>query len=300
MNKKGVIILLLAGFFVASCASNKDRPLRVDPTVISTSYDYTKPVDIAAQSRPVWILPVINKGWIPARVDPKTGDWVSGHYQATIVQDGYWATQEEAELSGRPYIVAGDSSPIIPTPVASGPNSGNSGAGELDLVNMRQRINNLEARQNELASQSSGDPDKMAEIAAELQGLIDHIPANHHTTTYPVNQNTEGYSNNVIIQGSAPGAVDPSAAQVNTQPGPVFFPPSHTPTIVLPPMPAGTNYEIPSNTHLPNKLSVRYLKNNQVEIDYMGKKDLLQLDQANARVQLDTSRVVNLDEPPSP
>lgn len=112
-------LAVLSALMFGACQTPEQA--RIEPSVVATSYDYTKPVDIASQSSPVWILPIINQGWIPAHIDKKTGDWISGHYQATIVQDGYWATKEEAELSGRPYITAGDSTPTAPAPVANLP-----------------------------------------------------------------------------------------------------------------------------------------------------------------------------------
>ncbi|MFH1066314.1 MAG: hypothetical protein V1746_00180 [bacterium] len=299
MSKK--LILLSLAILMVGCVTgnNRNGGQRVDPTIVSTSYDFTKPIDIAAQSKPVWILPVINKGWIPARVDPKTGDWISGHYQATIVQDGYWATQEEAELSGRPYIVAGESSPVVPTPMTEGPTQQAGGAAELDITTMQKRIDELEARQNALP-QTGTSTDQMAALSVQMQQLAREVPAGYTTTAVPANQRLDGYSGNMQVEGSSYPAQNPAMA--SSQPNARSYSSSATPvptqqgsTIVLPPMPAGTHYEIPSNPNMPNPLSVTYLEGNQVQLSYMGKQSRIQLDNPNDRVQVAIPRTVNLD-----
>lgn len=302
MNKK--LILLPLAILVVGCATGKNGGgQRVDPTIVSTSYDFTKPIDIAAQSKPVWVLPVINKGWIPARVDPRTGDWISGHYQATIVQDGYWATQEEAELSGRPYIVAGESSPVVPTPVEEGPGQQGGGIAELDIATMQKRIDELEARQKALPEAGTSSSDQMAALSVQMQQLSREVPAGYTTTAVPANQRLDGYapSSNMQVQGSYPTqnssmASSPPNIQFSSSSS-VNAPVQQGSTIVLPPMPAGTHYEIPSNPNMPNPLSVTYLEGNQVQLDYMGKQNRIQLDNPNDRVQVSIPHTVNLDSP---
>lgn len=295
MNKKLLILFSFTALFIISCGG---KATRVDPTVVSTSYDYTKPADISNQSKPVWVLPIINKGWIPARVDPKTGDWISGHYQATIVQDGYWATQEEAELSGRPYIIAGESSPIIPTPVTQGATATGGGGGELDIAVMQKRIDKIDRAQQ--AFPTAANEEKFAELSAQIQGIAQNVPSHYQTTT-PANQNMKGFEGGITVQGSPslPNPQDPTLSMGMDRPNTPYFSPYNGSTIILPPMPAGTIYEIPSNQQLPNKLTVHYLQNNQVELEYMGKKKQIQLNNPTSRMQLDAPRTVNLDEPPA-
>lgn len=290
--KKKVKILLALPLLLLPLSGCESQPVRIDPTVVSTSYDYTKPADIAAQSKPVWVLPIINKGWIPARIDPRTGDWISGHYQATIVQDGYWATQEEAELSGRPYILAGDSTPIIPTPVSDGAANKGGGGAELQLATMNKRMDSLEAKSN---SQPSYDPDQLAALSAQMQALSQEVPATYGSVASG-NQNTSGYSPNVFVEGTSVMNQDRTMVPSSGMVGPAAFP-GKAPSVILPPMPAGTIYEIPSNPQLPQKMIVHYLENNQVEIDYMGKRTKIQLDgRKPSKVKM--KRTVNLDEPP--
>jgi hypothetical protein len=284
---------------VGGCSTQKQR---IDPTIVSTSYDYTKPVDIAAQSKPVWVLPVINKGWIPARVDAKTGDWISGHYQATIVQEGYWATQEEAELSGRPYIVAGESSPIIPTPVGSGTTTGDGGGQELDINALQNRVGELEKSKSQIARTSASN-DQMAALSAQMQALAGSAPVNPGGATGYGMQRTAGYSNDVQVpmvqppsggnqgmnysNGSAqvrqalPAGGFPTRQQANYP----VAPQTQGSTIVLPTMPAGTNYEIPTNSSRGNVM-VKYLSDREVEINYGGQIQRVQVANPNDKIQI--------------
>ena len=191
-------LVLLSG-----CAVPQAKPI-IDPTIVSTSYDYTKPADIAAQSKPVWILPVINKGWVPAHIDPRTGDWLSGHYQATIVQDGYWATQEEAELAGRPYIVAGDSSPIIPRPVTDGPTRLGTGSPEVDLTALQNKVRELEQKQRGPMEINQQSPDKLAALSAQVQAMAIDIPNGGQSMATPAGQLTTGYNSPFQVDVNQP------------------------------------------------------------------------------------------------
>ncbi len=257
--------------FVVGCSGG--RKVQVDPTVVATSYDYTKPADISAQSKPVWVLPIINKGWIPARVDPDTGDWVSGHYQATIIQDGYWATQEEAELSGRPYILAGDSVPVVPPPVPGGPRQG-GGGDELNIATMQQKIDKLEKKQDSM-NNAEADQDKLAAISTQIQSLAENAPANTDTQSYATRQRTDQYSSDKEVNGYATG--DKPTVTVDG---------AGSPTLTLPSMPVGSTYEIPKSGYLQDKLTVFYLNKLEVQVNYMGHEYLVRLNNPTDRVRV--------------
>lgn len=103
---------------VSACAGKHKPSIR--PGILTSSYDYTPPSDVGEKNQPVWILPTISKGWMPAQVDKRTNQWVSGHYTATVTEPGHWATLEEAELSGKPYLLAGETDPVVPLPLQDG------------------------------------------------------------------------------------------------------------------------------------------------------------------------------------
>jgi hypothetical protein len=164
--------LLLLVFLLPACTT---PPVKVDPTLLHSSYDYTRPAEIADQSKPVWVLPLINQGWVPAKVDPKTGDWISGHYTASVIQDGHWATLEEAELAGRPYVIAGEGKPVVPIPTApSGPAqevpATSITGGELDVAALDRRVSALEQKAAEGSDPKSDAGQARPEEAIYLPG----------------------------------------------------------------------------------------------------------------------------------
>jgi len=141
--------------------------IRVGENMVQTSYDYSRPGSIAPDSKPVWILPVINSGWRPAKVDRKTGDWVGGHYAATVVEEGKWATLEEAELSGKPYILPGQTRPVIPVPLK---NQSPSSTGELNATTLEQKLARLDKLEREGKASSPSD------VSLNNQAAIPGLP----------------------------------------------------------------------------------------------------------------------------
>ncbi len=131
-------LFFLAGTFLAGCAGGRPPAMVVDPATVTQSYDYTKPVEAAGKSRPVYVLPNVSYGWMPAKVDEQN-QWIGGHYVATVVEPGHWATLEEAEISGRPYVFAGGGKPIVPVLERSPGPTGN-GAAEIDISQMAGQI----------------------------------------------------------------------------------------------------------------------------------------------------------------
>lgn len=165
------LLILTAAIALTSCAGPEGGegeilrgPVQVGETMVQTSYDYSRPEGIAPDSKPVWILPVINSGWKPAKVDSRTGDWVGGHYSATVVEDGKWATLEEAELSSKPYILPGETRPIIPTPPRT---QGAGKAGEINATTLEQKLARLDKLERESAGVARTDGD-----AASKRSLI--------------------------------------------------------------------------------------------------------------------------------
>jgi hypothetical protein len=113
--------------------------------MIQNSYDYTKPHDIYGKDKPVWMQPVLRYGWERAHLDPNTGQWLGGRYIGTVVEPGHWASQEEAELSGRPYVEANSGKQIVPTPIDK--SAGDNENVEIDIVKMKDKIASLEQTQ---------------------------------------------------------------------------------------------------------------------------------------------------------
>jgi hypothetical protein len=175
-----ILPLALVACALTSCASREGvegeiprDPVQVGETMVQTSYDYSRPEGIAPDSKPVWILPVINSGWKPAKVDSRTGDWVGGHYSATVVEDGKWATLEEAELSGKPYILPGETRPIIPTPLRS---QGAGKTGEINATTLEQKLAKLDKLERESAGEARRDGDAASRRSLINQSAVPSSP----------------------------------------------------------------------------------------------------------------------------
>ena len=148
-------ILVLSSLLFSGCASlsnlgKKQEAVRVTPETLGTSYDYTKPGDIDKQSKPVYILPQVTGGWKKAKVDDANGEWHSGQYVAKVIEPGHWATLEEAELSGKPYLDPGKGNkpiiPIVPRDISQ--------TGEVSVTSIEQKF----AKMEKMVSSSSHSP----------------------------------------------------------------------------------------------------------------------------------------------
>jgi len=258
---KPIFILAVAALAVSSCAS-RDKiegeiprdPIQVGETMVQTSYDYSRPEGIAPDSKPVWILPVINSGWKPAKVDSRTGDWVGGHYSATVVEDGKWATLEEAELSGKPYILPGETRPIIPTPLRT---QAPGTSGEINATSLEQKLARLDKLERESSGRGGRDVNSPSKRSLINQSAVPTMPEGDNKKTpgedggfTPPPDNSEG--DNLppmaipgITGGLEGGKTEPtiltSAPNLPPLPAP---PPEATSTTILP----GAGGSSPSST----------------------------------------------------
>lgn len=207
--------------------------IRVGENMVQTSYDYSRPGSIAPDSKPVWILPVINSGWKPAKVDQKTGDWVGGHYAATVVEEGKWATLEEAELSGKPYILPGQTRPVIPVPLRS---QSASSTGELNATTLEQKLARLDKLERERKGSTPSD------VSLNNQAAIPGLPP--VKTTPPMRpkeeQSPTPARSNDKPKINIPGLTSPSSAngegeQTERLPSILAEPPKLPPPLPPPP-----------------------------------------------------------------
>lgn len=106
MVNRHAIALITAGALLSSCdtttIAQKGKPLLPHRPLIQTS---AAPPHHEPGEQMVWILPVFSSGYEPGHADPNTGEYVGGHEVTTIVEAGHYATQEEAELQGKPYLI---------------------------------------------------------------------------------------------------------------------------------------------------------------------------------------------------
>jgi hypothetical protein len=165
------LVPMLLALFVAGCASSNRTPVKVEPILMSTSVDFTSPATIAGNSSPVYVLPVINSGWEKATVDSKTGAWKSGRYIATVVEEGYWTTQEEAERSGKPFMIMGKSGPLIGGNIREIGRSNTADPKEIETESIGNRVDKLEELNRLPARNAASDPDAPAQTAARMSAL---------------------------------------------------------------------------------------------------------------------------------
>lgn len=62
--------------------------------------------------RPVYILPTFATAYVAGKADPVTGEYIGAHNVTSIIEAAHWASQEEAELQGKPYVLP-DSNEIV-------------------------------------------------------------------------------------------------------------------------------------------------------------------------------------------
>jgi hypothetical protein len=119
--------LAVAGF--VSCASTSKRPKQGG---IPTKPTQPPPPSLKDKN-PVFILPQLVTGWVNESGDETT--YRGGYITASVVKPGYWATREEAELAGLPFITPDSSAAIVPTQP-----SARDGQQEINSTVVAQRL----------------------------------------------------------------------------------------------------------------------------------------------------------------
>jgi len=92
------------------------------------------PANLGAKA--VYVLPVTTTGFVAGQTDPHTGDYVGPHSVSSILEEGHWASQEEAELQGKPYLLP-DTQQII-YPAAGSYGQLRPGKGVMDVNRSRR------------------------------------------------------------------------------------------------------------------------------------------------------------------
>ncbi|QSR88896.1 hypothetical protein [Methylacidiphilum caldifontis] len=256
--------------FLLGCVSQKKANLPIDPALIQNSYDYTKPYDVYDKGKPAYILPVINTGWTKARVDPKTGQWIGGHYVGTVIDPGHWASLEEAELSGKPYIRADNGQMVVPTPNEENPSTKDKGV-EIDLVNMRNRLEKIEttlvdslpppqlkesALINALEKKSQSKKNSLVSFPSIVVGDPDM-----ETAVFSSSHNESKSSSFITV-----GEEEPSAKKANSLGQPKKY--SSSTTIEVPLGKPGQNFVV--KTPRGGYVIVEFLPNRKVKVLYNG------------------------------
>ena len=128
---------MVINLFLGGCAYSIHSPFSKTSSCIDRSGRYDRvsaPMtgQDASSSRPVYILPVITKHYVHPHTDTGTGEWIGGYTSATVVEQGKFATQEEAEHLGKKYITPDNNAfPTVPMP---------SNGQELNATTLAQKL----------------------------------------------------------------------------------------------------------------------------------------------------------------
>ncbi len=250
-----LIPVLLGALLMQSGCASKTAAIKVEPTMMAQSVDFTSPATIEGNAKPVYVLPVFSTGWEKATVDAKTGAWKSGRYTAHVVADGYWTTQEEAEISGKPYIIVGKSG--VET-VAGGTQlaeigRANTGGAELNVADLARRVDQLET-QRQAPPPSPDDPDANAQLAARIQALATaSLPGRGGPVDVTMDQG--GYEPKVSVPFDD-SQLDPSASW----------------DVVIPRQQGRDQFsvDVPGRDGSKNKINVRYMEDGSAAIVTYG------------------------------
>jgi hypothetical protein len=147
MEIKSFLSLALGTLLATGCAGHKakqevsytkDEPL--PPTVQAPS----SPPPREAGDRPVWVLPVFSTGYVAGAANQASDVYVGPHSVTSMVEPGHWASQEEAELQGKPYVCPSSNRIVYPATQSS--DSLRRGAGEMEVgAQTRRPINTASA-----------------------------------------------------------------------------------------------------------------------------------------------------------
>jgi hypothetical protein len=134
MEIKPQLSLALCALLAAGCAGHKTRQGvsftkdEPPPTVQAPS----NPPPCEAGDRPVWVLPVFSTGYVAGAANQTSDVYVGPHSVTSMVEPGHWASQEEAELQGKPYVSPSSNRIVYPDTQSS--ETLRRGSGEMEVA----------------------------------------------------------------------------------------------------------------------------------------------------------------------
>ena len=134
-----MLFTLLALLF-AGCASQSGKPSpslsKESPPPAPMVQAPSSPPPRQAGDRPVWVLPVFSTGYVAGAAN-QSDVYVGPHSVTSMVEPGHWASQEEAELQGKPYLIPSSNRIVYPGTGSS--DTLRRGAGEMDVAASTRR-----------------------------------------------------------------------------------------------------------------------------------------------------------------
>ena len=140
MEIKSKLFFTLLALLAAGCASQSRKPSpslsKENPPLPPMVQAPSSPPPRQAGDRPVWVLPVFSTGYVAGAAN-ESDVYVGPHSVTSMVEPGHWASQEEAELQGKPYLIPSSNRIVYPGTGSSDPLR--RGAGEMDVAASTQR-----------------------------------------------------------------------------------------------------------------------------------------------------------------
>lgn len=235
--------LALTGLVVfTGCeTTNPQGSLRMADPAMTAEPAVVPPLDAKNRGLPVLLKPVTAVSWVKPTQEGKS--WKGGYLTVDILEDWRWATREEAESLGRPYIVPGESDEIVPAGV---------GGSEIRIGELMTRLNRLENNQPRTV-------DRMEAEQALVSGM-GQVPPQVMTDGPTLRGTPNQFEVPEIANTPAP---------TRTPSMEVAAAPKKALRVTIPWQPAGSEVELPiEGTNEP--LRVRYKENGKVVLSWKG------------------------------
>ena len=263
---------------LTGCETTEQQAVRVDSTVVQSSYDYARPASLPPEAqRPVLILPTTTTGWEPARVTDD-GRWEGGRYTADIIEQPHWATLEEAELSGKPYFLPGTSAPIVPVPSTPTPSDIQAKKSDLMIAGLQKKVDALETKIK--GESRSPTPTMSQEEAARISAAAAASGGSDLHSQRPA------YIPEVAI---SPTAIPSRTSRDRQQSAGVVSTSNSSPSTLVLPSPNSHGDTDSFNIVPPGrkgKVTVHYLDNHNVEVTYKEKVYKIHLRNPDDQIKL--------------
>jgi hypothetical protein len=134
------MLFTLLALLAAGCASQSGKPspslTKESPPLPPMVQAPSSPPPRQAGDRPVWVLPVFSTGYVAGAAN-ESDVYVGPHSVTSMVEPGHWASREEAELQGKPYLIPSSNRIVYPGTGSS--DTLRRGAGEMDVAASTRR-----------------------------------------------------------------------------------------------------------------------------------------------------------------
>ena len=182
------MLFTLLALLAAGCASQSGKPSpdlsKESPPPPPMVQAPSSPPPRQAGDRPVWVLPVFSTGYVAGAAN-ESDVYVGPHSVTSMVEPGHWASQEEAALQGKPYLIPSSNRIVYPSTGSS--DTLRRGAGEMDVAaSTRRPIRTASANTNaapETTPAPAPTPGNQAEPQLPSDSTMPELPSTSPTPT---------------------------------------------------------------------------------------------------------------------